>query len=65
MPEDTELHFTDKVMADRQVVATVGERFPRLEVYVCVSGGRASGRLFSHHKPSVDEGHPGDPAHGV
>lgn len=63
MPGHTEMYFADKVMSNWQVVATLGDLFPRLPLGAC-----RRNRLFSHQavtERSEDKRHPRDTAHGV
>ena len=62
LPGHMEMYFADKLMPNWQVMATLGDLFPRLPlgvcVCVCVRGGN---HLFSHQaltERSKDKQHP-------
>lgn len=63
LPGHMEMYFADKVMPNWQVMATLGDLFPRLPLGVC--GGN---HLFSHQaltERSEDKQHPRDTTHSV
>lgn len=63
LPGHMEMYFADTVMPNWQVMATLGDLFPRLPLGVC--GGN---HLFSHQaltERSEDKQHPRDTTHSV